>query len=49
MVLMLLKRLHIKIFRKGFEYMGYMIVFYGGYKKVIKKLMGFQFARKVFL
>ena len=48
MVLMLLKRLHIKIFRKGFEYVGYMIVLYGGYKKVIKKLMDFSFPTKCF-
>ena len=33
------KRLHIKIVRKGFKYMGYLNVLHGGYKKVIKRLM----------
>ena len=33
--------LHIEIFRKGFKYMGYKTVFYGDYKKVIKRLMYF--------
>ena len=36
------KRLHIKIFKKGFNYMGYVTVLYGVYKKVIKRLMYFS-------
>ena len=36
------KKLHIKIVRKGFKYMGFIKVMYGGYKKVIKRLMYFS-------
>ena len=37
-----------KIFRKVFKYMGYIIVLYGGYKKVIKRLMYFSPPTKCF-
>ena len=38
----------IKIFRKDFKYMGYITVLYGGYKKVIKRLIYFSPPTKCF-
>ena len=40
--------LHIKIVRKGFKYMGYINVLYGGSQKTIKKLMYFSPLAKCF-
>ena len=44
----ILKRLYIKIVRKGFKYMAYITVLYGGYKKVTKSLIYFSPPAKCF-
>ena len=44
----ILKSLNVTVVWKGFKYMHYLNVFYGGYKKVIKSLMYFSPPTKCF-